>query len=450
MQKILALLNPKFLQKIDRYLLLHYPRLWATKFHYVIFYSLLANICASFLIVLIPFRLGQLWSNSRLVTISFLAEIAVFLFWLNTQSLFSVEQEYGNTHYALGWMEAIIYTICAILIFSPATTMLVTGIYKTAHDLDIKGHNICEGPILLEFYSDDDLSMLQKNEHQYDMNNLQKALNLAEQAVVTGQVKKVTGIEYAIFIPEANLDQSGSSSSLISISSDEAVIVKEGEEIKLVTGKATIQTYTGIWQFQEFLNHPGVNYEYAVYNRDAYQTCQVVKYFVTDVNTYFKSDEFGFGFLALVNLIFTILGVLFTVILKHANWRIVIYSFLYLLISSVLLGIFTVMFGSFLSRYIDASSIQMSFVIATVSLVLLASIESMRLIGAKKYKQFVFVNFVSLPIAIGILVFTIKAVQPGPTLEGMISTLSVFFLIYLLFTPLQKKILIYLMSLPKE
>ena len=33
---LLTLANPKQLQKIDRYLLLNYPRFWVTKVHYVI------------------------------------------------------------------------------------------------------------------------------------------------------------------------------------------------------------------------------------------------------------------------------------------------------------------------------------------------------------------------------------------------------------------------------
>jgi len=32
------LTNPKQLQKIDRYLLLNYPRFWVTKVHYCIYY----------------------------------------------------------------------------------------------------------------------------------------------------------------------------------------------------------------------------------------------------------------------------------------------------------------------------------------------------------------------------------------------------------------------------
>ena len=45
--KILQYLIPKFLKKIDHYLLLRYPVLWETRVHFVVFYSLiLGNVLA--------------------------------------------------------------------------------------------------------------------------------------------------------------------------------------------------------------------------------------------------------------------------------------------------------------------------------------------------------------------------------------------------------------------
>ena len=54
----MRLLIPKFLKKIDLYLLTHYPNFWATRAHYFVFYSF---ICGN----LLMFLLGILCSISK-------------------------------------------------------------------------------------------------------------------------------------------------------------------------------------------------------------------------------------------------------------------------------------------------------------------------------------------------------------------------------------------------
>ena len=43
-QIIQKIINPKFLQDIDQTYLLNHPRLWASRIHYLIYYSIICSI----------------------------------------------------------------------------------------------------------------------------------------------------------------------------------------------------------------------------------------------------------------------------------------------------------------------------------------------------------------------------------------------------------------------
>lgn len=554
-QKMLAWFVPSFLRKIDRYLMLNYPRFWAAKFHYFIFYGLFANLFASLFILLIPLRFNQLRDlNSGIMTISLVIEIAVFMLWLNVQSWFSIEKEYGNTNDAIGWVETLLSAICVLLIFLPAISMLVTAVYKTANALERQGQSVCEGPIFLEFYSEDSLNELSTYYH-YDMDNFKKALNLAKDATMAKQVR-VIGIESAVFRPEATvslfqpgdqivlytdqileiedgdatariiktnsveedkkreiiinhagnifvkhlndivkffsgdkitISDSDDSFSLYfnvlsgeisvrrfylsKIANNEAILIKEGGNIKVEMGERTIQTPNTVWTY---------------YNEDSrpYETCLGVRTFASSINTYFETDTFEFSGFLLTNILLIIVGVFFALILKYSNWMIIFYSFLYLsawyilaLIINNLLPIFENVFPintewDIYTQGVNFLGTSIVFMTTMIGFVLFAFIQSIRMIRTKTYKPFPFINFASLPTALGYLIFILSyriASDQYLVLTGrkgdviyfdeyaqlyqmkiIIPSLAIFFLCYLLLAPLFKRALVYLMSLPRE
>ena len=129
---LLTLTNPKQLQKIDRYFLLNHPRFWVTKVHYVIYYGILANIILNLLIFAIinPKIIDEF--IQYFIVLIMLIEAGIFMFWFDKQSVYNVEKEYGNTSSGIGFVEIIIYALCAVIITSSSLTMTTTAMYRTA------------------------------------------------------------------------------------------------------------------------------------------------------------------------------------------------------------------------------------------------------------------------------------------------------------------------------
>jgi hypothetical protein len=526
MQKLLDFFNPGFIRRIDRYLLLYYPRLWATKFHYVILYGVLANLFGAVIIFIFirPYQIGDF--NNTFIWIIILIEIAAFIFWLNTQALFSVELEYGNTHYSVGIVETIVYTICTASIFSSSVLMMLTGVYKIDSDLQLNS-NSCFGPIVWEFYSSADLNSLRNGSAHYDINKLKAVFDLAQQETFLGEtltsimvqstavrqkgfvsvfdnyingsvIPMDAGKEIKIQSGEAEIRslkdeiiiKSGGSSHRIQrgervqihtgdeityeptsdeilapatidllvgdittsthytkhLQEGEAIIVENNNEIQLVRGETTIEIDGAIIPYQQIysdLYYSGSN------------VCQGIALFMHDRGNY---SDYDLGIYTTIFwvLALTVLGILLVIILKHSNWRILIISFLYTLISTLVLIFLAAVVSSFVSldfinwyQYgVDSSSA--IIIITLAAFAVFAIIESATLIRTKRYKPFAFINFVSLPIAIGVLVTMTAILANNTDYDNYIRILSVFFLVYLVLSPIQKRLLVYMITLPRE
>ena len=163
---------------------------------------------------------------------------------------------------------------------------------------------------------------------------------------------------------------------------------------------------------------------------------------------------------------------------------IIFYSFLYLsawyilaLIINNLLPIFENVFPintewDIYTQGVNFLGTSIVFMTTMIGFVLFAFIQSIRMIRTKTYKPFPFINFASLPTALGYLIFILSyriASDQYLVLTGrkgdviyfdeyaqlyqmkiIIPSLAIFFLCYLLLAPLFKRALVYLMSLPRE
>lgn len=131
-QIILYCINLKFLQKLDKNLLLNNPRIWVTKIHYVLIYGLIANLILNLLVIfLIQDNQIDEFVNI-IIPLVMLAEVGVFIYWFYQQISFNIEQEYGNTHYFYGFLEVVLYSFCTFIIISSSLTMTWTAINEVA------------------------------------------------------------------------------------------------------------------------------------------------------------------------------------------------------------------------------------------------------------------------------------------------------------------------------
>ena len=405
---IIGFFNPGFLKRLDRYLLLNHPRIWISKIYYVFYYGLLANIILNFLVFIFFSESSQSHLIDEFINIIiFLVisiELGVFYYWSFKQCLFNIEKEHGNFHFTDGVVEIIIYTMCTIIIFSSSLTMTATAIHRVAdNDKDaIIAHN-----------TDCGLDSLDSWEFR-------------------------------------RLDEKYQNQLKFSAPDKWPKIEKELQAQRSLFRK---------WQ-SKFCYNEGERCEYSA------SMCRAIQKFITNDTSKFITNDTSYSYHKqlrydynwLLQTIFAILGIYFLIITKHDNSDIIVLMIGYIAILASLsffLDIFVsradINFFSFIAEiffHIDPSSYGDQTLVGLIFVIVLFMIfVSIQLAKKRKYANFIYINFLSLPLAVGVLIFLLGLIASKEE-SGWI--LIKFFLVYSCFMPLQKIVLNHVLSLPKE
>ncbi|MDZ7956857.1 MAG: hypothetical protein RMY34_02940 [Aulosira sp. DedQUE10] len=127
------ILFPEFLNKINHSWLLHRPRLWLIKLHYVVYYALLINVIIFFLVLIFPIKVYHLCSFLIVgIVIIAIGEVIALIYWLYKQSLYNIEKQYGNTCKSNGFLELFGYSACIMLIASVTLVFYLSVALKSA------------------------------------------------------------------------------------------------------------------------------------------------------------------------------------------------------------------------------------------------------------------------------------------------------------------------------
>ncbi|MHC5823791.1 MAG: hypothetical protein ACYT04_50145, partial [Nostoc sp.] len=126
------ILFPDFLDRIDNFCLLHQPRLWILKIHYVFYYALLINIIFFFIGFIFTIQVYNLptFLNVGILIIT-ISEVIALVYWLYKQSLYNIEKEYGNTYKTNGFLELLGYIACVMLIASATSIFYLSVALKS-------------------------------------------------------------------------------------------------------------------------------------------------------------------------------------------------------------------------------------------------------------------------------------------------------------------------------
>lgn len=89
-------LIPPFLKKIDHYLLLHYPNLWATRAHYVFFWGGTLLLLANARIWTMPLALDDMPNTELLAGLTLIPAMLMFVLWAWRANVFNVEAQFGK------------------------------------------------------------------------------------------------------------------------------------------------------------------------------------------------------------------------------------------------------------------------------------------------------------------------------------------------------------------
>ena len=193
--------------------------------------------------------------------------------------------------------------------------------------------------------------------------------------------------------------------------------------------------------------------------------CRSIQKFITNDTSKFITNDTSYSYHKpliyddnwLWQTIFAILGIYFLIITKHDNSDIIVLMIGYIAILASLsffLDIFVsradINFFSFIAEiffHIDPSSYGDQTLVGLIFVIVLFMIfVSIQLAKKRKYANFIYINFLTLPLSVGLL---ISLFFHYPTAAKTAWILIKFFLVYSCFMPLQKIVLNHVLSLPK-
>ena len=128
----MSVIKPKQIQKIDKYLLLNYPRIWASRVHYVAYYGFIANITFNFLVFFFVHPKNINEYINYVIALIMLIQGGVLVLWIIKSTNFNVEKEFGNTSNIGSFAEIFVTIICIGIINSSSLTTTFTAIYRCA------------------------------------------------------------------------------------------------------------------------------------------------------------------------------------------------------------------------------------------------------------------------------------------------------------------------------
>ncbi len=132
-QEKLSFLVPRFLHRIDDYLLINYPFIWRTRVHYFLFFSLIiANPMLWFLGQVFPFTASQLPDFDMINgfrELFLMGGIVFLLFWVYDQYKLRLGEQ-APKHYLLTW---VVYIFCIFLIFVNTIVFSSSLVTQVAH-----------------------------------------------------------------------------------------------------------------------------------------------------------------------------------------------------------------------------------------------------------------------------------------------------------------------------
>lgn len=122
--------NPWLLRRLDQYLLLHYPRIWSSRLHYVLFFGTIAIGVANVFVFLTSTPALYATAADTLTALTVLIEAAIFFYWINRVAQFNIEQEYGRTSFFSSYTNMVTLLIGITVIFATSFTTRFTAMAK--------------------------------------------------------------------------------------------------------------------------------------------------------------------------------------------------------------------------------------------------------------------------------------------------------------------------------
>lgn len=124
--RLLRKLIPEFLLRFDEGLRIRSPRLWATKWHYHLWFLLLVNILVFLTAMLLPVHLYRAMDPEFMFNALVVFDVVYLCFWVYRNVLFNVEKRHGLRGTWQEPWEFLVHMVSIMLIMSISYTMGLT------------------------------------------------------------------------------------------------------------------------------------------------------------------------------------------------------------------------------------------------------------------------------------------------------------------------------------
>lgn len=116
MLRKLQALSPAFLNRIDHYLLIHYPAIWATKIHQIAFVSVLGLAALSLKAFFTPLSLQDLPDPDLHLALLMIPTAVVLVLWGIRVYQFKPDKSFGHRKVGEAWKEQLIYALGILML----------------------------------------------------------------------------------------------------------------------------------------------------------------------------------------------------------------------------------------------------------------------------------------------------------------------------------------------
>ncbi|MBS1637503.1 MAG: hypothetical protein JST26_16430 [Bacteroidetes bacterium] len=168
---------PRFIKRLDKYFLLHYPILWISKIHYVLYFAVIMWALSALIGFAMPVNLAQPEDMALWYVMFTVLAIILFCVWLYKNTIFNVEKKFGNRHWTDEFKLFFLYTCTIFIYFSFAYPFSLVYSHKVAnavstddfiHDINIL--NESDAFIADNFYKYYSYTDTTTNTTHYDIN----------------------------------------------------------------------------------------------------------------------------------------------------------------------------------------------------------------------------------------------------------------------------------------
>ncbi|MFM9943862.1 MAG: hypothetical protein ACKVQB_01375, partial [Bacteroidia bacterium] len=109
---------PNFIKQLDHYLLIHFPTIWQSRIHNVLYATIATNLVLAGLALLLPVNIGHRYDLWEWTWTFFVVSITYLVIWMIHVGRFNIFKQYGKLPIGDEYLNFFLYILCVLMIAS--------------------------------------------------------------------------------------------------------------------------------------------------------------------------------------------------------------------------------------------------------------------------------------------------------------------------------------------